>query len=104
MNPSSDIDMYRTELDIQILSRRANGVREPAGVLIAERFRREPGLGHGHQRRLAAQVAARLDDPAGRVRPVELALALDACEGVEDPLDRGLDQALEPEVVHCSST
>src|SRR3954469_15650709 len=45
-----------------------------------------------------AQVAARVDDPAGSVGAVELALARGVGERVEDPLARGGDQPLEAEV------
>jgi hypothetical protein len=45
-----------------------------------------------------AQVAARVDDPAGSVGPVELALARGVGERVEDPLGRGGDLPLEPEL------
>ena len=52
-----------------------------------------------------AQVAARIDDPPGRVGPIELALARGAGERVEDALGRGGDQPLEPEVeAHCPSS
>src|SRR3954454_24788009 len=93
MNPSSDIDMYRTELDIDLLSRALavpgvvqgacealEGVREPAGVLVAQRFAREPALNHGHQGAVAARLERELEGGV-EARSIETRLG----RGDDDP-------------------
>src|SRR3954452_598781 len=106
MKPSSDIDMYRTDLDIRspfsgLAQHGSLQPRERVGqadaVLVAQRLGREPGLDHGHQGRLAtglereleARQEARPFEPRLGGREADPARAIDLFEDVAMVVELG---------------